>query len=476
MGQEISRSSFSAADHAEFRQRLRDETATLMQWFAAGNFQNLEQFTVGLELEAWLVDENHLPDPRNELFFAALGDDTVVAELALSNFEINAPPQQLSGMVFGDALRDLRQRWQACHEAAAGLGMTPVAVGILPTVRDDMLQPEWMSKAHRYRALNAELLLRRHGEPLHISVAGSEQLDYRCNHIMLEAACTSLQAHLRVNPADAARFYNAAILAAAPLVAATANSPYLYGKSLWAETRVPAFEQATATDGFRDKEGRRIRRVTLGTGYVRHSLMELFVENLSYPNVLAELSDEPEQLAHLQLQNGTIWRWVRPILGFDEAHRPHLRIEHRVMPAGPSLPDTVANLALCHGLMLGLGQADEPPENSTSFHDARDNFYACAKLGLAAELRWAGKTVAVKDLLLDELLPLARAALARQDIPEAELDACFADVLQPRLHSGRNGAQWQRSFVQAHGRNDQALTERYVELQATDQPVHLWPL
>jgi hypothetical protein len=351
-----------------------------------------------------------------------------------------------------------------------------VAIGILPTVRDEMLQPRWMSHSERYRALNQELFkLRRHA-PAHINIRGSDVLDYRCNHIMLEAACTSLQSHLRVDQDEAARFYNASILAAGPLVAASANSPYLYGQSLWAETRIAAFEQATAHHGFHDREGRPVSRVTLGTNYVRHSLFELFMENLSYPTLLPVLGGEEARLPHLRLHNGTIWRWVRPIVGFNEDGSPHLRIEHRVMPAGPTIADCIANLAFCHGLTIALGRAETPPESETSFEEARSNFYACAQDGLSAQVRWARKPYDAQSLLLQHLLPMAKRALAGVGCDADELDYYFDRILHQRLLSGRTGAAWQRSFVECNGKNFQAMLERYVALQKAGDPVHEWTL
>ncbi|MEZ5952833.1 MAG: hypothetical protein R3C13_00875 [Hyphomonas sp.] len=474
MGQEIGHQSFSAQERAAFRARLRDETNTLKHWFDERAFDFAEGFTVGLELEAWLIDRDNLPAPRNAEFLTAVADPDVVEELSKFNFEINTPPRALGPGAFAGTEADLTAVWNRCAATGSDMGLRPVAVGILPTVRDEMLQPDWMSDTNRYHALNTELFARRKGEPLHISISGQDTLDYRCDHVMLEAACTSLQAHLKINQEDAPRFYNAGILAAGPLVAASANSPFLYGRSLWQETRIPAFEQATALDGFRDVDGGNVFRVTLGTGYVRHSFLELFLENLSYEDLLPALSDNTARLPHLRLQNGTIWRWVRPILGFDGAGTPHLRIEHRVMPAGPSLPDMVANLALCQGLMLALGKADIPPETLTPFADARANLYACAEHGLNARVRWEGREVDVQALLLDELLPRARQALAEEGVDAAELQACFTETLVPRLRTGRTGAAWQHSFVDCNGMNLQALTERYVELQASGAPVHTW--
>ena len=474
MGQEIQAETFCDATRKTFRERLRQETATLKTWFDDRRFDEDDGPTIGLELEGWLVDENGLPSPKNDAFFEAAADPDIVAELSKFNFELNAPPQRLTGRVFKQTLADLTRTWTTCCQAAEGLKANAVAIGILPMVRDEMLQLPWMSESKRYRAMNQEVFRHRNDKPLHILIDGRDTLDFECTNLMLEAACTSLQAHLKVNQDDAVRAYNAAVLGAGPLVAATANSPFLYGRALWEETRIPTFEQATAIDGFRDDHGRNVLRVTLGTGYVHETLLELFVENLSYPDLLPALEDDRRKLPHLRLQNGTVWRWVRPILGFDDNASPHLRLEHRVMPAGPTLIDTVANLALCHGLVLALSKEEIPPESLTPFEDARSNFYACARHGLKAHINWAGKVLNVQGLLLEELLPKAHMALADLGVDAADLNWLFHEVLDPRIRSGRTGAAWQRAVIASNQANFQDLTERYIARQQSGAPVHTW--
>lgn len=476
MGQEIEATEFSERDHEWYRAALREETNTLKHWFDTRNFRYDPEHTVGLELEAWLVDDNARPAARNFDFLHAIDDPNVVEELSAYNFEVNAPPQKLGPDTFRQTQNDLETVWRKCRSTGADLGLRPIAIGILPTVTDAMLQPSAMSDSNRYRALNREILARRQREPLHIAIEGEDRLDYRCNHIMLEAACTSLQAHIRINQEDCVRFYNAGILSAAPLVAACSNSPFLYEHSLWCETRIPAFEQATALDGFRDKEGRNVLRVSLGTGYLRHSFLELFLENLSFPAILPALHDDTSRLPHLRLHNGTIWRWVRPIIGYDEDGTPHLRIEHRVIPAGPSLADSTANLMLCHGLMLALADADSPPEEETSFEAARSNFYACARYGLDAEISWSGRSGKIRELLLDTLIPAAIEALQKSGVSATETEHYLNGIIIPRVENGQTGSCWQRRFVAKHGPDFQALTERYIALQQTGAPIHMWTL
>ncbi|RED17302.1 glutamate--cysteine ligase [Parasphingopyxis lamellibrachiae] len=476
MGEDIGQSEFDRSDFEAFRARLRDETKTLKRWFDERRFDASDTFTTGLEIEAWLVDGNCLPTPQAEEFIATANDARIVPELSKFNFELNADPGPLRGDCLDRMSSDVSALWERCVRAGETLSLRPLATGILPTVRDEMLQPAWMSSTNRYKALNKALIGARQSEPLHICIDGEDQLDYRCDHIMLEAACTSLQAHLKVNQDDAARFYNASVIASAPLVAASANSPFLYGHSLWSETRIPAFEQSTKIHGFPDLAGRDVLRVTLGTGYVRHSLLELFLENLSYPILLPTHVEAVETLPHLRLQNGTIWRWNRPIIGFEDSGEPHLRVEQRVMPSGPTVTDMVANLALYYGLALALARSSTPAESQMPFETARANFYACAREGLAARVDWSGKTIDMQALLLEKLLPSAKTALAAEGLNLDSLDHYFDGVLHERIKSGRTGAEWQRRYYREKGRNFQALTERYVELQAQGEPVHKWTI
>jgi len=476
MGQEISHAGFSEAEFAAFQQRLREETKVLKRWFDERAFDYSLEHTGGMELEAWLIDNDCLPAPRNAEFLSTVNHADVVAELSQYNFELNSPPLILGGDFLSKTQDAIESLWSRCRHAASSLQLAPLAVGICPTVRDEMLQPQWMTTTNRYRALNAELARLRGLSPVHICIEGEEQLDYRCLHIMLEAACTSLQVHLKVNQDDAQRFYNASLLATAPLVAVAANSPFLYGQSLWAESRVPAFEQVTAAHGFKDMTGSEVGRTTMGTGFVRHSLLEPFLENLSYPILLPSLHEDARHLPHLRLHNGTLWRWVRPLIGFDGVGTPHLRLEQRVMAAGPTMVDMVANIALSQGLTLALGRDADLWQSALTFRDADDNFHACAKHGLDAQVKWRGKFISIQALLLDQLLPLGKAALIEIGLAVSELDFYFDEILHRRILTGRNGAAWQRAFVNRHGKNFQALTERYRELQTTGRPVHEWPV
>jgi hypothetical protein len=315
----------------------------------------------------------------------------------------------------------------------------------------------------------------RQGAPLELNIPGPQPLHTYHTDVMLESAATSFQIHLQVTPGQDARFYNAAIILSAPMVAACANSPYLFGHDLWDETRIPLFEQAVSLcpPGGEDCPP---GRVSFGRKYVQQSLLECFLENLhDHPVLMPELSDNPPQrLSHLRLHNGTIWRWNRPLIGFDADGTPHLRIEHRVAAAGPSVVDTLANAALFFGLVQSLAMETIPLESRLSFDQVRANFYAAAREGLRARAIWIdNREMTMRDLLLEKLLPMARQGLEALGIARED-NEYYLGIIEARVKSGRNGAGWQRSYVEKHGADMRALTAAYAKRQRLGAPVHEW--
>ncbi|MCB0384847.1 MAG: hypothetical protein KDD43_05595, partial [Bdellovibrionales bacterium] len=339
------------------------------------------------------------------------------------------------------------------------------------------LSMEYASRLERYKALNEQVLAARGGRPIHLRIEGFDEVQSIHHDVMLEAAATSLQIHLQIPQSLAGRYYNAGVISAAPMVALAANSPYLFGRELWEETRIPLFEQSIFINSFQDVHGDNISRVTLGTGYVRDSLFELFLENLDgYPPLLPMVLDsDPEWLAHLRLHNGTLWRWNRPLIGVNDNGQYHLRVEHRVTAAGPSLRDEVAHVALFKGLSDYLVGLEVPPEQGLDFQVARDNFYRCCRHGLKAEVTWVdGKVWNVQRLLLEELLPHAAESLAKKGVSSHEIQVYFDQTLKPRVLSGQNGAAWQRAYIATHGADFQGMTEAYFQNQESGRPVHEW--
>ena len=476
MGREIRSERFTTRDFQRFAEHLRQETDLLEAWCRDGRLAAGGP-AAGFELEAWLVDADGRPAARNAELLAALGDAPAVPELSRFNIEINTPPRPLRGEVFSAMHADLAATLARCEAAGAPLGLRLATVGILPTVREEDLVLANMSDRVRFRALNAQVLRLRRGRPIELDIAGRERLRTTHHDVMLEAATTSFQIHLQVDPGEAQRCYNAAVIAAGPMVAASANSPFLFGRDLWDETRVPLFEQSVNTEGG-GAPGRNPNRVTFGEDYARGGLPGLFRENLErFPVLLPALLDEPpEALAHLRLHNGTIWRWNRPLVGFDARGRPQLRIEHRVVPAGPSAADALANAALFYGLVAHLARQSPAPEARLPFAAARANFYRAARHGLAAELAWweGGRRPAAR-LLAEWGCPAAREGLAALGVAAADIER-YLGIIEQRVAAGRNGAAWQRAWRARHGPDMGALTLAYLARQHDDRPVHQWTL
>jgi len=477
MGRDIERKDFTDADFVEFQGRLADETGELERWFADDVLDD-RHWIGGFELEAWLTDAAWSPAPLNEELLQRLQAPLLTHELARFNVELNTAARPLEGGVLGLMQRDLDATWDRCRAGAEDLGAHLLMVGILPTVKQSELNSDAMTPIARYAALNEQILRQREGRALSIDICGRERLQTEHPDVMLESAATSFQIHIQVPASRAADYYNASLLVSAPMVAISANSPYLFGHDLWAETRIPLFEQAVEAGGYRGASHGPLRRVGFGNGFVRESLMECFRENLDhFPPILPMHFDGADAgpMAHLQLHNGTIWRWNRPLVGTDEG-QPHVRIEHRAVPGGPSVIDEIANAAFYYGLVhyhANRPEADAP-DRLLPFARVRDNFYACARYGLEARVHWGREQPQpVAPLLRDHLAGCARSGLRELGLDPAEIDH-YVDVVTERTRCGFTGAGWQRAWVERNGRDMKSLTAAYAARQAEGAPVHSW--
>lgn len=470
MGEEIERIAFTPVDAERFRERLEQETALVCRWLDEGRFAD-RAWVAGFEVEAWLLDRGYRPTPSNGRFLERVADPLVVPELAQFNVELNGDPQPLGARTFRALEHDLEATWQRCLDVANEEGWTLVTIGTLPTVREQDLSLRNVSAGNRYLALNQQVLALRGRRAIEIDIAGIDRLVTSHSDVMLEAAATAFQVHLQCPASQVAALYNASLVVAAALVALAANSPFLFGHELWDETRIPLFEQAvdTATP---------YARVTLGSGYLRHPA-DYFRDNVDhYPPLLPLEHDAPvERLDHLRLHNGTIWRWVRllPGVGTRESDT-HLRIEQRVMPAGPTIGDMIANAAVYVGAACALAAGEERFERVLPFPVARENFYAAARDGLGARLQWLdGVSHDARTVVLDGILPLARSGLELMGVERDEAAQCL-DVVTARVETGRTGAWWQREHARRHGRDFERLVADYVARAHTGRPVHTWDI
>jgi len=479
MGQEITGEHFTERDHARFRRALEHETGLLLDWLRqqpdhAGTAGTPR---IGFEIEAWLCDGDGRPLPVNDAFLAAMDSPLATVELARFNVELNSSVFRTGHGCFATILAELEQTLRHARRAARHAGSSILLAGSLPTLVPDDLGLHNMSAQARFRALNAAVLASRAQRPLEVDIVGREHLRHSHRDVMLEAGATSFQIHLETRPAIAHRSYNAALTASAPVLAAGGNTPFVFGHDLWAESRIPLFEQSVEVGGFADSARGPIRRVTFGTGYLHASIGELFTENLEHFPVLlpARLDSPPEALRHLALHNGTIWRWNRPIVAPAEGGGYSLRTEFRCLPAGPTLIDMLANTAFVLGLVEHLVGESADGSFGTPFAEARDNFYHAARHGLDARLRWGHADPEPARRLIPRLLADADAGLEGIGVDAGERGALLG-IIAARVASGRTGAQWQRDWVARHGRDWRGLVRAYRGWQNTGAPVHTWGL
>lgn len=470
MGQEIDSTQFSEADFQRFHEKLAAETALLEERFSRSDVAEDNQYRVGFELEACLVDRNSLqPVPKNADFLEAFNDpELATMELARFNIEFNTPVFSITENLFSLLHKQLKSTWAKAQATAKKLDAQVLQCGILPTLRNKDLGLENISTMKRYAALNRQILKSRKGKPINLRIHGQDKLALLHDDVMLESAATSFQIHFKTPLKEATDIYNASIMVSAPLLAASVNSPLLFGKTLWEETRIPLFEQAVAT-------GNNIQRVSFGGGYAQDNILECFHENLEqYPVLLPmEFDTDAEEFSHVRLHNGTLWRWNRPLIGFNRQGTPHVRIEFRCLPAGPSLIDTVANTAFYFGLCYYYANNQQ---KLLDFSLAKNNFYQAARHGLNAEFNWLNeKKYSVKELLLEQFLPEAETGLADFGVSKKE-SSQYLNIIRQRVKSEQTGATWQQCFLKKNKHDILKMTQTYAQYQNTDKPVHEWAL
>jgi gamma-glutamyl:cysteine ligase YbdK (ATP-grasp superfamily) len=490
MGRDVPAIVVSYADRRHYREKVRRCLDVFARMLRESRFTDgTEQ--VGLEVEFNLVDEAGCPFMRNAEVLAAIADPDWSPELGQFNVEVNLAPRPLAGDALATLERLMEGRYNHADQRARQAGARLAMVGILPSLRQDHATEEAMSPNPRYRLLNEQICAAR-GEEMRISIEGAERLLTYVASIMPEAACTSVQCHLQVSPEAFGSYWNAAQAVAGVQVALAANSPYLFGRELWQETRIPLFEQAIDTRP-EELQIQGVRpRVWFGERWIT-SVFDLFEENLRYfPSLLPLCEDEDPvtelasggtpQLAELTLHNGTVYRWNRPVYAIDGGE-PHLRVENRVLPAGPTVTDVVANAAFYYGLVHKLAETERPIWSQMSFAAAHDNLMEGARHGLEARLYWPGLgEVPAAELTLRRLLPLAYEGLCRRGADTSTAERLLG-VIEQRCLTGRTGATWQTETVRAleerSGLNRYTalleMTQRYLKFMNTGEPVHTWP-
>ena len=444
---------------------------------------------IGAEQELFLVDRGWRPAPVALALLERLDDPHFTTELGLFNLEVNLDPREFGADCLSRLEGDLEALLERLRSAAREDGIEIVLTGILPTLTPSDLGLENMTPRPRYHALNRAMCAMR-GGAYELYIKGLDELLLKHESVMLEACNASFQVHFQVGAAEFPNLYNIAQVVAGPVLAAAVNSPLLFGRQLWCETRIALFQQSVDTRSSMDFLRERSPRVTFGKSWVRESVLELFQEDLARFRALVTIDVEADPLAELRegriphlpalcLHNSTVYRWNRACYGLTDG-RPHLRLENRVLPAGPTVVDEVANAAFWFGLISALSTRCDDVTRLMSFEDAKMNFRSAARLGLGAEYAWFnGVRLSGVKLVGDRLLPLAHEGLIEQGIDAGEA-ARYLGVIERRVAHGPTGASWiTHSFAGMPGQRNlaerlAALTAGMVRRQNSRRPVAAW--
>jgi hypothetical protein len=488
MGDDISSATFTREQRKRYREKVRRCLDVFERMLIEQTF-DFDRPLTGLEIELNLVDAEWQPAMANAEVLEAIADPAFQTELGRYNIELNVPPRPLPGDSALELEQLLRDSLDRADAKARETGAAIVMIGILPTLRAEHLHGEWMSANPRYAAIDEAVFAARR-EDLELDIVGPESLRMFSPTIAPESACTSVQLHLQVSPADFAANWNAAQTLAGPQLALGANSPYLFGKRLWAETRTELFLQTTDTRSPELRNQGVRPPVFFGERWVT-SIFDLFEENVRYfPALLPETTDEdPEaelaagrapRLQEMRLHNGTVYRWNRPVYDVVDG-MPHLRVENRVLPAGPTVADVMANAAFYYGALRMLSSDERPVWTQMSFDAAQSNFNEGARRGVDSVFYWPGfGEVPWDELLLRRLLPLADEGLARWGVSVGVRDR-YLSIVEERCKNRVNGSSWQTATVQAFEDRgldrSAALAEMlrlYAEGMHANAPVHTW--
>jgi len=446
---------------------------------------------IGAEQEMFLVDRNLRPAPISLEVLERAKDPRLTTEIARFNLEANLSPLPLTGRCFSKMEQELRELLSLVCTSAEKLDADVLLSGILPTLKKSDLILENLTPVPRYHELNGGVIGLR-GGPFSIHIKGLDELQLTHDNIMMESCNTSFQVHFQTSPAEFASRYNMAQAITAPVLAAAVNSPLLFGHRLWQETRVALFQHSTDARSRTQLARSQPTRVSFGDRWLKHSVVELFHDQISRfrPIMITQPDEDPFRvlargetplLSALRMHNGTVWRWNRACYGVADAIA-HLRIENRALPAGPTVQDEMANAAFFVGLMVALPQAYGEIAKRLSFDDAKENFFAAARYGLNAQLKWLdGKNLSAISLILNDLLPFARAGLKESNIDSSDIDK-YLGVVEERVRGGQTGAQWMLNSLASLNQHEpiemrtRALTSTILARQKEDKPVHEWKL
>jgi len=474
----------------EFMKALLGDLGALERMLDAGSIESGVR-RIGAEQEMFLVDSQFRPAPVAVETIERVRDPRITTEIARFNLEANLTPRLFKGDCFRRMEEEVLDVIGLVREGARASGAGVLLAGILPTLERSDLTLDNITPCPRYYQLN-DAVMRMRGGAINAHIKGLEEVNVSSDNIMLLSSNTSFQVHLQVGPAEFVPLYNMAQAVTAPVLAAAVNSPLWLGNRLWHETRLALFQHSADARSRAQQERGFPTRVGFGERWLEGSVIELFREDIArFRPIMASETNEDSlavlarggvpRLAALCLHNGTVWWWNRPCYGVSEG-RAHLRIENRVLPSGPTTLDEIANAAFFLGLMTALPEEYGAIDRRMTFDDAKSNFWAAARHGLKAQFTWVnGMNYGSSRLILEHLMPLARAGLKARKIDSSDIDL-YLGTLEERVRTGQTGAQWALSSLAAIGKRGtrdmrhRALASAMHAQQQAGEPVHRWPL
>jgi CBS domain-containing protein/gamma-glutamylcysteine synthetase len=493
MGESRVKLADSQEEVQRFMKYVLKDLRALDRMLDEGDWFETDPIRIGAEQELCLVDQQAKAWPHNMEVLEKLDEPetgSYTTEFAKFNLEINMAPLEFTGNCLSRMEEDLQQKVDKVRSVTEELGGEILLTGILPTIRKMDVDLKNMTPLQRYRAL-CQAIDKLRGSDYDLRIQGMDELLMKFDSPLLEACNTGFQVHLQVGPEDFVHKYNIAQLVTAPVLAATAGSPILFGKRLWSETRIALFQQSVDTRTVGDHLRESSPRVTFGNEWVNESILEIFQEDTARYRVMlsSEVTEDvekmleegqPPELRALQVHNGTVYRWNRPCYGITDG-KAHLRIENRVCPSGPTVTDEVANSAFWLGLMNKMGDYYPNVSEEMDFDDARMNFVAASKMGLDSKFRWFDeKRHNAVDLITEELLPIAKEGLQEANINDSDITD-YLDIIEQRVNVGQTPSHWMinnySSLMKEHDSKEQtlaAITTAMVKNQKKGEPVHKW--
>jgi CBS domain-containing protein len=448
-----------------------------------------EPIRVGAEQEFCLVDNNFIAKTNALDLLKEINDDHFTTEIGSYNLEINLDPFELKGDCFTKISNQLRELLNKAHRAAATKDTKILLTGILPTLTLNQIGVENMTPIQRYSILN-DAIKESRKQDFNIHIKGIDELNLLHNSVMLEGCNTSFQVHLQINPNDFVDSYNWAQAISGPILSACTNSPLLFGKELWSETRIALFTQSVDTRANSFLLNEKQSRVNFGREWLKGTVTNIFKDNISRFRSLVSseyIEDSLEMITRgeipklkaLNLHNGTVYSWNRACYGVG-GNKPHLRIENRYLPSGPTISDEIANMIFWVGVMVGRPKKYDAIHTKWNFKDVKSNFFNAARYGMSTQFFWDNKHISSHNLILDELLPIAYRGLYKLNVDPKDVEH-YLTIIERRVTSN-TGSQWirksYRNLLEANKpfKAAQILTSKMYEKQQKDYPVSSWRL